>query len=267
MKLLIILITCIYLSFSNGIASQCLNLDEGSPIEKQRIINKISCDPDLAQVLYQMTYDTIQVLDHYQIPYNIMFGSLLGAVRHQAMVPHDDDIDLCFLKIDEKKLVTTTDIFDQLGYRLFVDGSDVGGPNYVGYKLYAKESITLTNETTVTPFVDLFTYIWDEDSQKYVLDAPEGKELFIKSPLKKEWIHEQADYVFGNMVVKGPKNYEEVLNHFYGESWNEIMYVSHLHNTTLKNSYVWKITELDRYPTNPAAPLKERVKEYLNLIS
>ena len=38
--------------------------------------------------------DIIRVCDSHDIPYSMMCGSLLGAVRHQGFIPWDDDIDL-----------------------------------------------------------------------------------------------------------------------------------------------------------------------------
>ena len=40
----------------------------------------------------------------YQIPYWIDSGTLIGAVRHGGFIPWDDDIDVCVLKQDQKRL-------------------------------------------------------------------------------------------------------------------------------------------------------------------
>lgn len=45
---------------------------------------------DLSEVLA----DVVRVLEQEHLPYSVMCGTLLGAVRHQGFIPWDDDVDL-----------------------------------------------------------------------------------------------------------------------------------------------------------------------------
>ena len=47
----------------------------------------------------------IDFLDEEKIDYYLMYGSLLGAIRHSGFIPWDDDIDVGILRDDYEKLL------------------------------------------------------------------------------------------------------------------------------------------------------------------
>jgi len=53
--------------------------------------------------LYEMFTHLASVLNKYCIPWWVKGGTLLGAIRHNGMIPWDDDIDIC---IDKKDIPT-----------------------------------------------------------------------------------------------------------------------------------------------------------------
>ena len=48
----------------------------------------------IRQLLYFILHKFSELCKHLKIPYSIICGSLLGAVRHKSMIPWDDDIDV-----------------------------------------------------------------------------------------------------------------------------------------------------------------------------
>ena len=46
----------------------------------------------------------IELCDMLQVNYYIMYGSLIGAVRHHGFIPWDDDLDIAMLRPEYEKL-------------------------------------------------------------------------------------------------------------------------------------------------------------------
>jgi lipopolysaccharide cholinephosphotransferase len=78
-------------------------------------------DPKLVGLIYQMLKVIDLLFTKHGIFYWIHGGTALGAVRHQGMIPWDDDADLIFLMRDERRIFALADEFAKYGFYLKKD--------------------------------------------------------------------------------------------------------------------------------------------------
>jgi len=78
------------------------------------------CIPKIQKTaLFNLMRDVTDLLSLNNIQYWIDGGSLLGCVRHDGQLPHDDDVDLGVWEADfYKKLPKLFDNFKEKGYHV-----------------------------------------------------------------------------------------------------------------------------------------------------
>lgn len=210
----------------------------GKEIEKYRISEKT------ALTLYQLMKDTHEILSKHNVTYFVEGGTLLGAVRHQGIIPFDDDLDIGIMHKDEVRLQQIFSEFEELDY------SVSRNPENSRYAICKSGCI------------DIFIFQKEQDRfihsnlgirTKYPNDYFYDSELF---PLKK--------YKFGIIEVFGPTNPKANLDRLYPE-WDKyaVIHPSHgLHmpfiSNILKKTKFILTPELLK-PAEPIKPLKDRV--------
>ena len=63
-------------------------------------------------LLYKIVYQLHDICVEHNITYSLAYGSMIGAVRHNAIIPWDDDVDIVIARPDYEKLIN---IFTQNG--------------------------------------------------------------------------------------------------------------------------------------------------------
>lgn len=191
--------------------------------------------------LYQLMKDTHDILTKHQIEYWIEGGTLLGAVRHQGIIPFDDDLDIDIMHNDEIRLQKILPEFEKLGYNIKYNKI------YSICKKSCLDIFIFHNEDN--KFVHTNITIRDKYPEDFFYD----NELF---PLKK--------YQFGSIEVYGPNNPKDSLDRQYPE-WDKYAVIQQSHSNHLsfltnieKKTKLILIPELLK-PAQPLEPLEDRV--------
>lgn len=118
---------------------------------------------DSKQIAIDLLYETIKILEEYDINYCLISGTLLGKIRHNDFIPWDDDIDLL---VDDSFNGKLYNIIEKYGTQFtFIDGSGCKKICFIDRGLEirtdvhgCKKQILNQNGKYNWPFVDLFLY-------------------------------------------------------------------------------------------------------------
>ncbi len=70
----------------------------------------------LVQLEILLEFD--RICKENNLPYQLFFGTLLGAIRHKGFIPRDDDVDVCMLRGDYNRFLQLCE--DQLNKDYFL---------------------------------------------------------------------------------------------------------------------------------------------------
>ncbi|MEC7839827.1 MAG: LicD family protein [Chlamydiota bacterium] len=186
-------------------------------------------DPETLGKIYALIMEIDALFHENNIIYWATAGTLLGAERHNSIIPWDDDADLGFFVRDEIKFLSLIEKFNKKGIEICQWGG--------GYKCYYKESkrIKIPNEdgyyTWKFPAVDLFLMQKEGNHIVYACKNAKlafgNKEYFLPSELKTPLPRKR----FGPMEIPVPHTPQNFLTRAYGDDWKEMAYISYDHST------------------------------------
>ncbi|NGX46569.1 MAG: hypothetical protein K940chlam2_01762 [Chlamydiae bacterium] len=182
--------------------------------------------PHVVERFYSLLQEVDQLFQEEEITYWAACGSLLGAVRHGAMIPWDDDIDIAILDKDLGKLLSLKKELAKRGLVLC--------PLADYIKIFPIDGEVIDKENNGMhlwkyPFIDIFpmTHI-------------EGKVNFLSHRLRatlgqRHWFTKEdmalplPTLSFGPLQVPVPRNSLTYLKRAYGEDVLEVAIIEYDH--------------------------------------
>jgi len=208
-----------------------------------------SLTPQAAQALYQTLEKTVTILNHHQIDYWVTCATLLGAVRHEGVIPLDDDLDLAIWIKDFDRLMALKDTFKKVGLGIYKDATSIKIYQLDGPHVRPKRKTFqilpgvwfVRHKIERFPTVDI--HPMEVEGSQVVCAMPRARAIFTKEVYQKENIYPLKTYQFGPLQVTGPHNATQFLTHRYGATWNNIVYFASRHTPGTGQTFIKPLTE------------------------
>lgn len=125
---------------------------------------------DQQERLTEMLIQFDEFCREHNIEYFIAFGTLIGAVRHNAMIPWDDDIDILLKREEYERLLTFDSINEEIDIVSYKTNTDKYYHPYSHANLVDKTTRRISHYTKIETnqglFIDLFPLDNIPDSER-----------------------------------------------------------------------------------------------------
>jgi phosphorylcholine metabolism protein LicD len=167
----------------------------------------------------------LSIIHQSNIPYWIIGGTLLGQVRHNAIIPWDDDIDVGILISDYTK------VFDTLKKITLKSKTHTLFVTIHGLKLFSN---TMKEVAT-----DIFLYEITSDG-KIVLASERSRNFWPNDYFYPDEINNMQLLPFGDLLVYTPNNPKRYLYNCFGSDCltHGKLYYDHINNKPLTSPLV-----------------------------
>lgn len=197
------------------------------------------CAPHEILQLYQLMKDADETFAKHGVPYLVESGTLLGAVRHQGIIPFDDDLDIQVWQHDKAALINKAfPALNALGYKW----SECA----FGYK------VTYANRKGF-PCMDIFI-VHEDGIRTHITDHSFDICHYLLSEM-----YPVTRYKFGETEVNGPRDPTGFLNRAY-KQWQNMWMPSnsHKHLCFYFGAQPQRMLPEHYVPAYPTGPLEDR---------
>ncbi len=162
--------------------------------------------------------DADEILFSEGVDYCVMFGTLLGLLRHDGLIPWDDDLDIIVFDIDQFENKCRRQ-FEERGYVVFDDVRTLEGTEKrCGYRIHSESGLPIPGQSWKFPWLG----VWEPDFNDHTMTLP--PETFTYSREDFFPLHRRA---FLDFSVNVPRRPTQILKQYYG---TECMEFCVLHN-------------------------------------
>lgn len=171
-------------------------------------LTELSAQEKLEQMLNMMD-DIDKVCKSYKLKYFIAYGSLIGAIRHNGIIPWDDDIDIQMPRDDYEKFIS---IYSKEG-KYQITSPKSSDPLYYYAKVYNADTIKLEygisyrKRTPLGIDIDIFPL------DNYCGISPNGNRIPNKRSL--QMLYYLRMYAIDDITTKKSRKYP-LLSYFLG---------------------------------------------------
>lgn len=201
------------------------------------------------KALYQLTYDFDRILESVELEYWMDGGTYLGAIRHNGIIPWDDDVDVAMEYKNRNKLLLLKSQFKKCGYTII--------KTWFGYKVCYINKKLVEGEKYSFPNLDVFLY--KKTKGVYIPAFKQVRETWPNAYYNERDVYPLKQYQFGDITIPGIANHQEYFDRMYGKDWNTVAYRQYDHQKEEEvTSVKVKLTKKDRVPAEPTKVTKRR---------
>lgn len=173
--------------------------------KSQRLMRLFSSrSAEHVEPLLESISDVVAALEACGIEPFLAYGTLLGAVRQQALIGHDSDADLGYVSRFDHPADATLESF-RLQRRLVEMGYSVARYSGLAFKIWVEESDGAMRG------LDVFGGLM-RDGKLYLMGE-------VGHPFRREWVYPRSEVTLEGRTFPAPAQPAPLLEAMYGPSW------------------------------------------------